>query len=370
MKNYLGADFPISEAERILKSLNFKIKKVSTDKIAVEPHFCRFDIQKPVDVYEEFARVYGYDKIKPKIPFLKKEGKKAAVLAEKEGFWKFKSKIRDFIALSGFSEIVTYSLADREELSLIEEGEYLGLENPLRGQNTLRPNLFLGMIKSAGHNLNRGKSDLKFFEIANIYKKEKNKIGEKTFLSLGVSGPRESFFLLKGLIVDLLNYLNIKEAKFKQTSRMSFSNGLGLEAAGKLLGFLGKLDKNIQEEFSLKQELFVAAFDLSLLREKSRDKVFLSFSRLPAVSRDISVAVREDIKFAEIEKIIKEKSSYLSGLEMIDTYQGSDLGKGYRSFTLRLFYRCGQKTLSSVEVDASHNKIREELNAKEGVTLR
>ncbi|MCF7887253.1 MAG: phenylalanine--tRNA ligase subunit beta [Candidatus Omnitrophica bacterium] len=371
MKSYLGVDFKVGEVKKILTFLNFKVKKDSLDKIKVKPALSRFDIEREVDVYEEFARIYGYNKIKPKIPFIKKALKTDPVLEKEENSWKFKNKIRDFAALLGFSEIITYSMENKNESSLLTEEEGLSLRNPLRSQeNSLRPTLFLGMVKSIRHNLNRGKENLAFFEIADKYKKKgDNKVDENTFLSLGVSGDSQRFFLLKGVVLEILDYLNINYL-INQTKLTSASNALEIKVEDKLIGFIGKLDEKLKEEFGLKEDLFLSELDLGLLEKFKQDKKFETFSKFPVVWRDISLAIDKNTKFEKIQKIIEERSQYLLNLKIIDTYQGKNLPKDYFGFTLRLFYQSREKTLNSNQVDNYHNQIREKLHNKKGIILR
>ncbi len=371
MESYLGVQLQVNQVKKILESLNLKVDIVSSDKIKVKPHFARFDIEKPVDVYEEFIRIYGYDKIEPKIPFLKKEGRREAVLDEKELFWKFKDKVRDFVSLLGFSEIVTYSLENRENLLLFSQEQALKLRNPLRSQeDSLRPTLSLGMVKAIRHNLNRGKEDLNFFEIADIYNKNKKSVLEKPFLSLGVSGGNSRFFLLKGAVLEIFDYFNIKSFKLKQSERKCFTNSLDITVDGKSLGFLGKLDKEVEGAFGLKQGVFIAALDVRLLKKYAKEKLFKPFSRFPAIWHDVSLALKKDVWFEDIKKIIEKESQYLSGMKIIDTYQSKELPKDYYAFTLRIFYQSKEKTLNSDEVDSYHNKIRDQLSAQPGVILR
>ncbi|MCF7869596.1 MAG: phenylalanine--tRNA ligase subunit beta [Candidatus Omnitrophica bacterium] len=371
MKNYLGADFKTGEVKKILTSLNFKVKKDLPDTIKVKPALSRFDIEKEVDVYEEFARIYGYNKIEPKIPFIEKALKTNPVLEKEENSWKFKNKIRDFAALLGFAEIITYSMENKDELSLFTEEEGLGLRNPLRSQeNSLRPTLFLGMIKSIKHNLNRGKENLAFFEIADKYKKKGgNKVDENTFLSLGVSGDRQRFFLLKGAVLEILDYLNINYL-INQTKLMSANNALEIKVKDRTIGFIGKLDEKLKEKFGLKEDLFLSELNLNLLGKFKQDKKFESFSKFPVIWRDISLAIDKNTKFKKIQKIIEEGSRHLLNLKIIDTYQDKNLSKDHFGFTLRLFYQSREKTLNSNQVDSYHNQIREKLYNKEGIILR
>ncbi|MCF7916892.1 MAG: phenylalanine--tRNA ligase subunit beta, partial [Candidatus Omnitrophica bacterium] len=334
MKNYLGMDFNFKEIKEVLNWLNFKVKKYSGNKIKVKPALARFDIAREVDVYEEFARIYGYDKIEAKIPFLKTKLKKNLILDEKEKFWNNKNEIRNFVALSGFSEIITYSMENKEELSLVAEKGGVDLKNPLRSQeNSLRPTLVLGMIKSIKHNLNRGKNNLSFFEIADIYKANKNDIVENTFLSLGISGDKERFFLLKGMVLSIANYLSIEDIELKEKAQNNFSNSLEIIVNQELIGFLGKLDDSLKDKFGLKEDLFIAELNLDLLAKKKKQKVFKPFSRFPVVWRDISLAINKEIKFEDVCKIIEQESDFLSEMKIVDTYQGKDVAEDFFAFT-------------------------------------
>jgi len=90
----------------------------------------------------------------------------------------------------------------------------------------------------------------------------------------------------------------------------------------------------------------------------------------PEIFRDISICLSRKVKFAEVEKIIKEGNKYLSGLQVVSFYKGKDAPQNATVFTLRIFYQSSQKTLTSQEVDVWHNNIREKLNSKEGIDLR
>lgn len=370
MQDYLGTALPRGKVKKILNGLNFKVESFLNDKITIKPAPTRFDVEKPVDIYEEFARIYGYAQIKPKLPFLLQNQNKAPLLNQKEGLWQFKEKVRDFAALLGFSEIITYSLENKEEISEICGQESIQLENPLRNQNALRPALYPGMLKAISYNLNRGQDQLAFFEIADIYQKKPEGLIEKPRLSLGVSGQESDFFVLKGKIIELLDYFNLKPVEFKVDKRKNFTNSLSIVFQGCCLGFAAKLDRQSQEKFGISQAVFFAALELPLLHKYQKGKTFELFSRFPAVWRDISLAIKKPLQFQDIEKIIKENARYLAQLKLIDTYQGKDLSQGYRAFTLRLGYQSAKKTLSSQEVDNCQEKIRQELAKNPAVILR
>jgi len=393
LKAYLGADFSKTKVKAVLGLLDFEVEDISKDKLAISPPSFRFDIEREVDVYEEFARIYGYNKIPAEIPFLTHHSNKNILASFPKNFYHFKNKLRAYVALLGFKEIITYSLESQEELNRMGEKGVIKVSNPLRRQeNTLRTTLLLGMIKSLRHNLNRNQSCLWFFEIADIYHRSKKGFREMPVLSLGISGKYENFFYLKRAIEEILGYLDIGSFKFKEANFQNsalaeaepeggssprcreflpgFANVLEVVLKKKAIGFLGKLSRGEKQNFDLKEDLFFAQLDLLPLIEKPSEKEYEPFSLYPVVWRDISMFLHKSVKFRSIEEIIRKTGSYLVDLRIVDTYEGRDLPSECSAFTLRLFYQSQEKTLISQEVDAFHNSIREKLSEKEGVGLR
>jgi len=70
--DYLGLFPSKPKVKKIFENLDFKVKDLAKDKIRVFPPKSRLDVKEEVDLYEEFSRIYGYDKIPSKIPFLKR----------------------------------------------------------------------------------------------------------------------------------------------------------------------------------------------------------------------------------------------------------------------------------------------------------
>ncbi|MDP8290067.1 MAG: phenylalanine--tRNA ligase subunit beta [Candidatus Susulua stagnicola] len=372
LANYLGLVPSKSKVKKILENLDFKVRDISKDKIIVFPPKFRYDVKGEVDIYEEFSRIYGYDKIPSQIPFLKRN----LVISNQTGHYHFKGEVANFVALLGFKEIITYSLEEKEQLR-IDDKDVIELINPLRSQeNALRSNLFFGMAKSLKYNLNRASigtgnyGNLNLFEIADTYSKSNKGFLEKPTLALATSGKEGDFFFLKGAVEKILNFLNINNFEFKEGSLNNFTNSLEVNVGNCNLGFLGKLDRQQKNNFDLKEDLFFAQLDLLSCVKSRGQRKYKIFSPFPTISRDISISVKKSIKFKEIEKLVKANSNYLVSLTIVDIYQGKDIIQGHKAFTLRIFYQSAEKTLTSSEVDCFHNQIRESLNKQEDIKLR
>ena len=372
LASYLGEEISLPQVKRILTNLDFEILKVQKNKISVLPSRFRFDFEDEVDVYEEIVRIYGYEKIAPQVPFLAPRSEESFSVNELGLLYRFKNDLRSLLASLGLREIITYSIEADSELTAMGEKDFISLLNPLRAQeNAMRTSLLLGMIKSIQRNLNRNQKDLRFFEIANIYSHQKDAFIERPVLAIGLSGQANTFFYLKGLIEEIFKYLNIEGLALKEESLAHFTNALKIYINGKYVGFLGKLDEKTKRDFDLKEDLFFAQLDAGILKKAKKEIAYRPYSLYPAVSRDISIALKKDKKFAEIKEAVERKSGeFLSDMHIVDEYRGKDIPQDFHAFTLRIFYQSKERTLTSDEVDTLHTKIREDLHTQEGIILR
>ncbi|MCK9614046.1 MAG: phenylalanine--tRNA ligase subunit beta [Candidatus Omnitrophica bacterium] len=364
LNEYLGVQYPKSKVKSILVNLGFKVKEPGKNKLALLAPKHRSDITEDVDVYEEISRIYGYDKIKQQIPAIAHE-------VVKNEIYEFKKELRQFLCALELNEIITYSIESDEELNKLGYGNLIKLVNPLRAQeNSLRPGLSLGMIKAISYNLNRNRSNLRFFEIANVYSRGQGSFCELPRLSIGICEEGKDLFYLKGIIEEVFKFLNINDFEFKEKSLFFCVNALEVFVNKKSAGFLGKLDEKFESELELKKDLYLSEFDITILQAARKLKCYSAMSPYPAVFRDISIAMRASKHFSDVEKTIKEKKEYISDYRIIDTYKGKDLEQGFCAFSLRIFYQSNQRTLTSQEVDEIHNAIRTNLSVQEGIKLR
>ena len=370
LNSYLGTQVSAKEVKKILERLRFKVKNLSKDKLSVLSPSVRFDIKREVDVYEEFCRIYGYSKISAKIPSLNRNQSKE-LSKYNGGLSSVKNELGGYIALLGFKEIITYSIENSMALSRTNQKNHITILNPLKkNENVLRTSLLTGMLTVVKHNLNHNQESLALFEIADVYSKNKKGFVESCAISLGLSGQSQDFFRLKASVEEIIKYLNIENLEFIESKVENFTNALKIVIGNKNVGFLGKLDEGKRKEADLKEKVFFAQLDLETLAMLVVDKKHKAFSSYPITWRDISISLNKKVKFKSIEKIVKDQSSYLKRLAVINVYKGKDISKDASAFTLRIFYQSGEKTLTSSEVDSFHNNIRDILSRQAGVVLR
>ncbi len=163
---YLGTEFDINEVAVKLSKLGI-IKEGTTYKI---PSY-RKDIEFKADVVEEIARIYGVQNIEPK-PYdvtadeVTPEVHKEALI-----------NITDELVKYGFAETKTYQLVtsvEAQKYNIWNMEKFVQLREDYKvDYNTLQTSLLSGLIESFKLNHRNDKTDIRLFELGNIFHDEK-----------------------------------------------------------------------------------------------------------------------------------------------------------------------------------------------------
>ncbi|MFH1768994.1 MAG: phenylalanine--tRNA ligase subunit beta [Candidatus Omnitrophota bacterium] len=365
LNSYIGIGFPKKEVRAILNNLGFAVKQRANNKFSVQTPFFRLDIARDVDIFEEVARIYGYDRIGENFPKLNPR-------SIGDHTYVFKKKLRDFIVDLGLNEIITYSLTGRETLAKLNQSEFIPLTNPLRSQeDALRTTLLTGMIEAAKHNLNQRNQDVRFFEIANIYKRQKGKVIEFPAIAGGVNSNGGGFFYLKGVVEEILKFLSITGYRFVDKRRDNFISSSEILCEKETLGFIGKLAGAVKREWDIKDDLYFFEIDMGKMIRFKKNIFYIPFSKYPAISRDISLGLKKTVAFSRVKDILEETvGEYLFNYSLLDIYKGKGSSQDSLLCTVRVSYNSREKTLTALEVDEIHTRLRERLSNTQGIILR
>jgi len=353
--NFIGVELKSSLTSNILKRLGFKNVKNDLWKTPI----FRLDINDHEDLFEEVARIYGYNLIPPKPPHLR------LVETEDENLIALKEKLENILIGFGFTEAVSNSLIGKNDISEREVAEknLFELENYISEEfKYLRPNLISGLKKITLHNL-KFFNEVKLFEIGNVFlNKKEEKEREKTNLCvLSASKKENTFFELKGVISALLNRIGAFDFVYKE--KQGLSKDLEILIDGKGVGKLGflKLEDNSLlsfAEINLKE----------LLKFIEEENEFKPLPKYPIVYRDISFLVDRKFKIGEIIESVSYLDKRIEDVDLIDEYFDKSLGENRQSLTLRLFLNPQDHTFSAEEIEDIMtnvaNFIKEKFNAQ------
>jgi phenylalanyl-tRNA synthetase beta chain len=285
----------------------------------------------------------------------------------------------------GYREIIPSSMVDPEENARFTERPPVVLANPLSQEaSALRSTTVPSMLRALGWNLDRGQTNLHLFESGRTYSPQQGGLAdERRILTLGLTGNRHEgsvhesaraldFFDLKGDLESLSEMFDMPAREFVAGGSNFLEAGQSgrLDNIGKLLAIFGCIRTEIAREYKLRQPVWVAEIDLdTLLAAPLRAKKLREFSKFPAVERDFSLIIPDELKFQDIEKAVRGvKLEELREVRPGD-YRGKEVEAGHYSLLLRATFQSASRTLTSDEVSAMSQRIVEALKAL-GVRLR
>ena len=345
-----------------LSLLGFNLKEVNQG-IKVTPPLYRTDILVKEDVIGEVLRLIGFNNIKALPP-------KAEIICKKENeFLRLKNKLKEILKSFPLFETYNYSFISEKEKKLIEkeyQDKIIEILNPTSELfKYLRPTLTLNFLKNISDNF-RFEDKVGFYEIGNIYFKEKESFKEETVFAGALASKEKDlnlFFEAKGIIEKVFKELNLKENEFSfknlEGVKILLENGAKIALKDKEIGTIGIIKEEILKEYKIKGTvIFWEIKILPLLEYFIREKEFKPLPLYPPVKRDLSFIVKKRISYKEIIEVIRKASiKYLENIELFDIYTGNQLEKDEKSLSFHLTFRSKDKTLTSEEADKEIEKI-------------
>nr|YP_010338173.1 phenylalanyl-tRNA synthetase beta subunit [Erythrolobus coxiae]UNJ17758.1 phenylalanyl-tRNA synthetase beta subunit [Erythrolobus coxiae] len=357
----------------ILSCLGFQVDIVSDNLIIKVPNFRYYDVVREIDIIEEIARIYGFDKFVASLPNFKRLGR----ITSRESLVR---KIRLCLKDSGLSEVLNYSL---ENLSVHQNKNVdILITNPLNIEYIrLRQTLLNGILSTLSYNVKNNNNLLNVYEIGRVFSKQES-YQEQYFCS-GIMGQQSlngywkigslegDWFFYKGILENLLFGIgsNITWHKISFEKNCVYSDLFHKYKVCQIcidnqnVGYYGQIHPKIHKNLAVNSLLYGFELNLEALLniynvKLNQKEVFSEYSVYPSVSRDISLVVPYDISFEEIQnKILSLGQSFLWKSFLIDIYEGDPIKKGYRSLTFRLLYRVQDRTLTLEEVDQVHQHL-------------
>jgi len=370
LKNLLGIEIPSEEVIRILSSLNFKPQTRDGLIVCSVPSW-RSDIYHEVDLIEEVARVYGYDKIPT-------EQKISIEVIPEDNRQKLVESIAAYLNGCGFYETINVAFVDAATAELFtEEGakEHLGVNDVSRkSANLLRQTLIGSLLTVLKTNVNAKNLPCKIFEIADTYVPA-NKKGalpvEKAKLALVCDSD---FRDLRGVIESLIKSIDRDAQTVFVPADLGWAEtGAQILINGKLSGVAGIVGRAVKEKLDFTDLSPCAAeldFETLLALQRSAVKV-TPIPRFPAIQRDLSIIVDEKIRWADIIDAVKQKATpELENIQFVGIYRGRSIPAGKKSVTLSLRFRDEDGTLTHQTVDGFQADIVNSLNKHIAAELR
>jgi len=378
----LGVDIDKKETIGILERLGMDVAPGKGEMVKVKVPSFREDIKNPVDLTEEVARIYGYDKIPATVPSIKpvaERKKKERLVSE---------KIIECLTSLGLDEIMTYSLISEDSSSRMSDlvKDPVSLSNPLSEEHkVLTPHLVDGMLKTITWNMNRRNKDLALFEMGKIYSKLPKGKGysEAQTVCLGITGLAVSdwlegrrgagFYDLKGIVENLFSVLRLTPEFFPVGIKgMAPCAGIKICSQKNIIGFLGQVTAPLLRQYDIDQDVFLCQLRIDTVIESADlEKSYHSVPRFPSSDRDISILCEKNIAAQDISRIIiRTGDDLIRDVELVDVYEGKNIPDDRKSLTYSIRYGLDTRTLKEEEIESIHSKVKQALTKDLGVVIR
>jgi phenylalanyl-tRNA synthetase beta chain len=400
VQRHLGAtleDTPTNSAltpdliHQYLTALGCTLTETSTPDttFSVQLPSWRLDLEREIDLIEEVARVYGYNRfantLPTPLPVI------AQPIAAKE------AAVRTRLLALGYSESISSTFASHDDAGLfLEKGQgTVPMENPLSEEaSLLRPSLIPGMLNMLAHNLNRDVKDVRLFEQGQIFtgtiladSSIIDAVHESPQLSLGLTGNPTAtdrytaqaplFFELKGAVESILSLFTLpggpSAATFTAEAPAWLQRGRAATALvnNEPIAHFGELAHTQRDGRKLRQPTYLAQLNLARLYELPLKKVTAhDLSRFQAVERDFSFVFPDATQWHTIAAAIHALAiSELQSLKPIEVWRDTKKFPGVYSLLLRTVFQSHDRTLRDDELTQWSSQIIEALT-KLGGTLR
>lgn len=370
INHYLGAQLTAAQCANIFQKLGFAVKKNAKATFAVSPADFRKDIHQPVDLIEEVARIVGYDNLPATLPSVKPSTIKENPMVQN------RKTARDILIRQGFQEVITYAMDSKENLekTKVNTTSCIKIKNPLSlEQEVMRPSLISNHLQIIGANVNRGNTDLRFFEAGKIYTRS----GEYEHLALSMTGSRRQdwreneqlaldFYDIKGALQSVCGRLKVKDVTFESTDIPWGAKGecANVIKGNTVIGMIAKVDDVILQAWGIKgSSVYFGEINMQAIYAQTLSKtVFQKISNYPPIVHDISLAVGPGVTFQQIKNIVKKNASkLLIDITFKEEYLGEKIDEGKRGLVFSLHFQSNERTLLEDEVNRDFNRVTDAL---------
>ncbi|MCG3150555.1 MAG: Phenylalanine--tRNA ligase beta subunit [Verrucomicrobiae bacterium] len=299
--------------------------------IEVEIPTYRVDLEREADLIEEVCRIYGVENIPAKmLPAL-------PAVSAFDAQWDERRRVRATLNALGFHEALNQTM--------VSEGA-VKLQNPLNAEMTaLRQSLVPGLLQNLRTNVSRHQYDMRLFEIGRVFAADGK---ESLKLALAATGRRTTGDWER---TEKSDYFDLKGALEQ----------LGVNAE------ITEIPEKKAKKLDLRDAVYVAECELPA--RAVSEKQFVELPKFPAIVRDVALVVDEAVTHRQVLDAI-ERGKNLEAVALFDVFRGGSIPAGKKSVAYSLTFRAADRTLTDTEVNAAHEAIKKQLQAKLACEIR
>jgi len=324
----------------------------------------RLDLEREIDLVEEIARVYGYNRFQNTLPAF------AGSIIELP-YAGHEATVRRTLLALGWTEAIssTFCAAGDAALFAPQPNSIVAMGNPLSEEaGVLRPSLLPGMLSMLALNLNRDIEDAALFEMGTVFSGSTERVDERLALAIGATGhgiteSEVTFYDIKGTLEDLLGKFSSRSMYFDNLQLPRWLHpGRSARAAldGSTVAWFGQLHPSEAERRKLKQTVFIGEVYLNrLCKQRLSQPVVRELSRFQPVRRDFSLLFPNSTTWAAIDD--KLRSLDISELRSFEPKEvlreAKSIPAGHFSLLLRVVFQSQERTLREEDLQQFSQQV-------------
>ena len=337
----------------------------------------KVDVTREIDIVEEVIRFQGLDALHSELPAFRGVDLKPNVLRLQT------EKLRQRLIGFGFQETCSYAFLSRAwDLAFEPSGKPLQIKNPLsESYAVMRRNILPNIIEAIRRNLNRGATELSFFEVGHVFREGKEPhhlaiafVEAKDRQTWWEASKTHPFYRMKGVFEALQSRLSWTQLELKP-SNLSYLNpeeALAITFKGAVIGGLGSLSSNLLRIWDLSAPVTVLELDLGFLNTHDGPTTTVQpLSPYPGMTIDMAFVLDKVHSFHDVHAfILSLRAKNLGSLSLFDAFEGKAVGANKRSLGFRFRFQRDDRSLTNEEVAAQMERVVASVQEKFGAIVR
>lgn len=377
INKFLGTDISREEMCDTMKMLEIEVD----GDTCISPSF-RIDLERPADLAEEVARIYGYNNI----PSTVIKGIANASLTPKQ---KFRRTLENATVAVGCYGILTYSFISPkyfDKIALPADSSLrktVVISNPL-GEDTsvMRTTTLPSMLETLSLNYKNRNAAVALYEIGKEYlPTAPDKLPEEPDrLTIGMYGDDADFFTLKGMVETILETAGLHDctykacgtdAPFDEICALHPGRSAVIYAGETLIGYLGEVHPTVQKNYDIGTRTYVAKLLIDEMQPLAQTEItYQPLPKFPAITRDLSLVCADEVPVGDLQAAMKNAvGNILEQITLFDVYKGEQIAAGMKSVSFSIRMRSHEGTLTDEQADAAMKRVLKALK-EHGATLR
>lgn len=377
INKFLGTKISREEMCDTMKMLEIEVD----GDTCISPSF-RIDLERPADLAEEVARIYGYNNI----PSTVIKGVANASLTPKQ---KFRRTLENATVAVGCYGILTYSFISPkyfDKIALPADSSLrktVVISNPL-GEDTsvMRTTTLPSMLETLSLNYKNRNAAVALYEIGKEYlPTAPDKLPEEPDrLTIGMYGDDADFFTLKGMVETILETAGLHDctykacgtdAPFDEICALHPGRSAVIYAGETPIGYLGEVHPTVQKNYDIGTRTYVAKLLIDEMQPLAQTEItYQPLPKFPAITRDLSLVCADEVPVGDLQAAMKNAvGNILEQITLFDVYKGEQIAAGMKSVSFSIRMRSHEGTLTDEQADAAMKRVLKALK-EHGATLR